>query len=243
MRHRSAAGRPFRGDFAAIHRFAMNSRRRGYCRSARRALPRPTFAGKEIPMSEADEKGDSTQPQPARILIIDDNRDAADTLAMLLRVWGFDTRTAYDGPEGLQAAHDYRPQIILSDIGLPRLDGYRLAEAIRRDESLKGIPLIAISASYDPAKATGAGFDHHFVKPVAPSILRSVLQKLQTMDKNMQRAEKVLEQQGEVVRETKELMKEVKSDLKEMKQEIKEVKEDVKSVKDDLRELKERDEK
>ena len=179
-------------------------------------------------------------PSSVRVLVVDDNRDAANTLATLLQIWGFEVRTAYSGREALEAVYAYRPDCVLSDIGLPGIDGYRLAEAIRHDEALNGISLIAISAHFDPLKAEAAGFDHHLVKPADPLMLLSMLRKLITMDKRLERAEKLIQNQVEVVTEARDLMKEVKGDVKEMKQEIKEVKQDIKEVKDDLKDIKER---
>lgn len=74
--------------------------------------------------------------RPPRVLVIDDNRDAADSLAILLKAWGFEARVVYSGQEGLEVAKAYRPDCVLSDIGLPELDGYHLAERLRQDESL-----------------------------------------------------------------------------------------------------------
>ena len=95
----------------------------------------------------------SETSQPNRVLVIDDNRDAANSLAILLRVWGYDVRVAYSGPEGLEAARALRPNCILSDIGLPGIDGYHLAELLRQDESLSNVPLIALTAYSEPDKA------------------------------------------------------------------------------------------
>ena len=98
---------------------------------------------------------------PPRVLVIDDNHDAADSLALLLRVWGFDVRVTYSGKEGLEVARSYQPDCVLSDIGLPEMDGYHLADEFRQDEALKQTPLIAITAYSDVARAKAAGFDEH----------------------------------------------------------------------------------
>src|SRR4051812_34822092 len=94
-----------------------------------------------------------------RILVVDDNRDGADSLALLLTLWGYEVRAVYDGAEAVQAARDFKPDCILSDIGLPGIDGYRLAELFREDEALKGLPLVAITAYSDSRRAKEAGFD------------------------------------------------------------------------------------
>lgn len=181
----------------------------------------------------------STTSQSNRILVIDDNRDAANTLAILLRVWGYDVRVAYSGPEGLEAARASRPSCILSDIGLPGIDGYHLAKLFRQDESLKDIPLIALTAYAEPDKAKAAGFDDHLVKPADPPALQILLRKLVIMDKRLDQAEEMVQKQGEVIAEAKEVMKEVKEDVKEIKEGLKEVKKDVKAVQDDVTHIKE----
>jgi CheY-like chemotaxis protein len=174
-----------------------------------------------------------------RILVVEDNRDVANTLCLLLRLWGYDGRAVYDGQEALAAAHAYKPDCILMDIGLPGVDGYRLAEEVRRDEALRGTTLIAITAYSDEARAKRAGFDHHLTKPADPRNLEEMLRSLQNMGKRLERTEQLVRQQVEVVTEAKELMKEVKDGMQGVKQEIREVKEEVKEIKEELREVKE----
>ena len=117
---------------------------------------------------EADPKGDGA-PRAQRILVVDDLVDAADTLAVYLRILGYDVRTAYDGQIALHTAAEFLPQIVLLDIALPKLDGYRVAEQLRQHDALQSACLIAISG-YGQAihvnAARQAGFDHHFLKPV-----------------------------------------------------------------------------
>lgn len=92
-----------------------------------------------------------------RILLIEDNRDAALTLQMLLSLHGHDVRIGFDGPEGLKAAHSFLPHVVISDLGLPgELDGYAVASAIREDPSLPPIYLIALSGyGQDDDRARG----------------------------------------------------------------------------------------
>src|SRR5262249_5514761 len=104
--------------------------------------------GQERPVP-ADATAPAT-PTPRRdaaalkILVVDDNRDAADSLVMLLRLWGHDVRASYDGQSGLKAACSYRPHVVLLDIGLPGLDGYAVARRLR-DEFGRGIWLVAMT--------------------------------------------------------------------------------------------------
>lgn len=171
---------------------------------------------------------------PFRILVIDDNRDAADSLAILLRVWGFDVLAVYQGGDAIPTARTFRPDCVLSDIALPGLDGYRIAESFRQDERLKHVPLIAISAFYDSERTKAAGFDYDLTKPADPTTLLNLLTRLLHMDKRLERAEELIQKQGEVVGEAKELIKEVKSDIQEIKSELKEVKQDVQEIKEKL---------
>jgi len=113
-----------------------------------------------------------------RILIVDDNRDAADSLSEMLKLMGNDTRTAYDGQQGVDLAGEYRPDVILLDIGLPRLNGYEACRLIREQPTGKGAVLIALTGwgqDEDRRRSHEAGFDHHMVKPVDPGALMSMI--------------------------------------------------------------------
>jgi CheY-like chemotaxis protein/two-component sensor histidine kinase len=117
-------------------------------------------------------------PPSLRILIVDDNRDAADSLAMLLRAGGNDIRTAYDGLEAVQVASEFRPEVVLLDIGLPKLDGHEVAERIRKEPWGRQMCLIAVtgwSDETDRARSRAAGFDHHLVKPLDTGHLAQLL--------------------------------------------------------------------
>ncbi len=117
-----------------------------------------------------------------RILIVDDNRDGADSLGMLLRIMGNNTRTAYDGQEGVDVAGEFRPDVVLLDIGLPKLNGYEACRRIREQPWGKGVVLIAMTGwgqDDDRRRSHEAGFDHHMVKPVDPQALMKMLAGLQ----------------------------------------------------------------
>jgi CheY-like chemotaxis protein len=110
----------------------------------------------------------------AVVLVIEDNLDAADTLRMVLEVSGFEAHAVHTGPAGVQAAREIRPRIVLSDIGLPGMDGYAVARTLRDDPITATCRLIAITgygADGDRERALAAGFDLHLVKPVAPERL------------------------------------------------------------------------
>ena len=117
-------------------------------------------------------------PPSLRILVVDDNRDAADSLAMLLRTSGNDIRTAYDGAEAVQLANDFEPEVVLLDIGLPNMDGHEVAQRIRQEPWGRRTCLIAVtgwSDEADRARSRAAGFDHHLVKPLDTSHLAQLL--------------------------------------------------------------------
>ncbi len=113
-----------------------------------------------------------------RILIVEDSRDAADSLRMLLELSGYEVNVAYTGPEGVEKARAWRPDIVLCDIGLPGLDGYGVATELRRDPSTAKVNLIALTGygrEEDRQRARQAGFNHHLTKPVDPNDLQSLL--------------------------------------------------------------------
>jgi signal transduction histidine kinase/DNA-binding response OmpR family regulator len=113
-----------------------------------------------------------------RILVVDDNRDAADSLAMMLRVLGHHTQTAYDGQAAVESAAAFAPDIVLLDIGLPKLNGYQAARQIRGQPWGQAMALIAITGwgqEEDKRRALEAGFDHHLTKPVEAAVLQELL--------------------------------------------------------------------
>jgi PAS domain S-box-containing protein len=121
-----------------------------------------------------------TGPGPAqhRILIVDDNRDAAASLGMMLALLGHDTRTAHDGLEALELAEAFRPDVMLLDIGLPRLNGYDTCRRIREQPWGKDIFIIAVTGwgqEADRRRSQEAGFDRHMVKPVDFEALEQLL--------------------------------------------------------------------
>jgi CheY-like chemotaxis protein len=113
-----------------------------------------------------------------RVLVVDDNVDAATALEMLLQASGHLVRVAHTGPTGLQAALDFRPDVVLLDIGLPELDGWKVAKRIRQEPHLHDIVLVAMTGyglNTDQRRSQKAGFDHHLVKPVDFGELRHIL--------------------------------------------------------------------
>jgi CheY-like chemotaxis protein len=116
-----------------------------------------------------------------RILIVDDNRDGANSLSLMLKIMGNETKTAYDGQEGVEIASAFLPDIVLMDIGLPKLNGYEACRAIRRTSWGKKVFMIALTGwgqDEDRRRSQEAGFDRHFVKPVDSAALAKLLGEL-----------------------------------------------------------------
>jgi CheY-like chemotaxis protein len=118
-------------------------------------------------------KSPSTGPQ-RHILIIEDNRDQATSLQLLLAMRGYQVRVAYNGLEGVKAAHEWHPDTVFCDIGLPGLDGYGVATEVRRDPETAHACLVAVTGygtDKDRERARRAGFDYHLTKPADPVTL------------------------------------------------------------------------
>lgn len=119
--------------------------------------------------------------QPTRILVVEDNLDAANGIAMLLSTSGFDVRIAHDGKAGISLARSFQPEVILLDIGLPGMNGYDVVDAFRQLPELRGVRLIAVSGygqETDHRRSREAGFERHFVKPVDFEALRAHLRRV-----------------------------------------------------------------
>ena len=132
------------------------------------------------PADRPAEVVEETRPvRPLRVLVIDDHRDSANGLAELLRMLGHEAEVAYDGAAGVEAAVRSPPDVVISDLGLPEMDGYEVARRLRRHGATRGLHLIALSgyggtATHD--RTLEAGFDHYLTKPVDPATLRGLLQ-------------------------------------------------------------------
>ncbi len=119
-----------------------------------------------------------------RVLVVDDNVDAAESFGLLLNASGHDVQTAFDGPTALEIACNYRPNVVFLDIGLPGLDGFEVAKLLRQQPNLRSVVLVAVTGYgqvSDRQRSQDAGFSHHLVKPVnfakVQQILATVLEK------------------------------------------------------------------
>lgn len=146
--------------------------------------PRPCMPEKSLSLPTVQSSAQ------ARVLVVDDNLDAAETLAELLGLWGYEVETAVDGERGLDAAERFCPDLVLLDIGLPGIDGYEVARRLRRAEAPRGrhpsqderwdLVLVAVTGygqADDRERSKAAGFDYHLAKPVDPDSLRELLSR------------------------------------------------------------------
>jgi PAS domain S-box-containing protein len=140
------------------------------------ATPRPEVATRE---------GAKQSAQSGRVLVVDDNADAADSVAILLGAAGYDVRVAYSANSALQTAVEYQPHVVLLDIGLPEMDGYEVAQHLRQHAKLRNTKLIALTGygqDVDRQRSQESGFDYHLVKPVDSGTLRELLERLMKRD-------------------------------------------------------------
>ena len=118
------------------------------------------------------------KPRCSRVLVIDDVRDSADTMRMLLEMYGHEARVAYTGTEAIELAAQFRPDVVLCDIGMPRVCGYDVAQALREDPATAGARLIATTGFTSDAvleRCRDAGFERHMVKPIDVDELQDLL--------------------------------------------------------------------
>jgi PAS domain S-box-containing protein len=144
-------------------------------------LPNPSTTPTLPQILAEQEKKDSGSGW--RVLVVDDNVDSADSIAMLLQVFGHEVRVAYSGQAALEVAGQYEPHIVLLDIGLPEMDGYEVARRFRQHGQLEDVKLIAVTGygrDSDRLQTREAGFDYHLVKPVDSQKLEDVLAMLMT---------------------------------------------------------------
>jgi PAS domain S-box-containing protein len=138
------------------------------------------------PGEEMRSGGEEVRPagSPRRVLVVDDNADAAESAALLLRMLGHEVKTAHDGPSALQAARAFRPEAVLLDIGLPGMSGYDVAKTLRAEPGNGALVLVVVTGygqDEDRRRSAEAGFDRHLVKPVDPAAVQALLGSLSTI--------------------------------------------------------------
>jgi CheY-like chemotaxis protein len=171
-------GLAFVKSLVELHGGSIEARSEGVGRGSELVvrLPATTAAGIAVP---------ELPPQPSRaprggcrVLLADDNRDAADSLGLLLRLSNHEVRIVHGGRAALDIAESFRPDVALLDIAMPELDGYSVARALRQAPWGAGIRLIALTGrghEEDKRRASAAGFDHHLTKPINPETLEQLL--------------------------------------------------------------------
>ncbi|MES2400157.1 MAG: response regulator [Pseudomonadota bacterium] len=169
-------------QFAEMHGGTLHATSPGMGKGSEFVLTLPVVVEEALP-SVQQEKMDPEMMKELtarKILVVDDNVDAADTLEALLGMDGFDVKTVYDGIAAVEAAGRIQPDVIVMDIGMPGMDGYDAARMIRQQEGDRKVTLIALTGwgqSADKKRADQAGFDHHLVKPVDYDLLMKCLQE------------------------------------------------------------------
>jgi PAS domain S-box-containing protein len=146
---------------------------------SRLPAPPPATGPRPVGSGPVEERPGSTARR--RILVVDDNLDAASSLAMLLRKIGHEVQTAHDGLEAVQAAAAFHPQIVLLDIGLPKMNGYEAAKRIREQSSNEQVTIVALTGwgqERDKEQALEAGFDYHLTKPAELAALQHLLETI-----------------------------------------------------------------
>jgi len=131
-----------------------------------------------VPAQPSVARRHASESAPRRVLVVDDNKDAAYTMAMLLRVLGSEVQIANDGATALASIESYRPDVVLLDIGMPGMDGFEVARRIRQRTEFDNIVLIALTGwgqTEDRNRTHAAGFNHHLVKPADIAVLQSLL--------------------------------------------------------------------
>ena len=200
----------------------------GRCHSLRNLSPRPLGP---LPVSD----------RPVRVLVADDNRDAADSLALLLQLRGYSVRVAYDGPAAVRSALADPPDCAVLDVNMPGLDGLAVARQLRAHPSTRATRLVALTGYSEKEmglQVVEAGFDRHLVKgrtnPEAIEELFDMLDELKQLAAEckglLHDARTEFHGARQEIRETKHEVREVKEELQEVKEELKEVKEELKDL-------------
>ena len=141
------------------------------------AVVRLPLAAAPIVTERRVARADPAEAPPLRILVADDNRDAADSLQRILALYGHEVRVAYDGDSAVHVGADFRPRVAILDIAMPGTNGYEVARRLRRHHGDE-VTLVALTGwgqDADRRRASEAGFDHHLTKPVDPQSLNALL--------------------------------------------------------------------
>jgi PAS domain S-box-containing protein len=161
-----------------LHGGSVEARSNGPGQGSEFVVRLPVAVEPPVPVPAQPSEDDEQPVTKCRILIVDDNQDSADSLAMLLEIFGNEVGTAYDGEEAVEAAGALRPEVVLLDIGMPKLNGYDACRRIRQQPWGQEMFLIALTGwgqDEDRRRTEEAGFNFHIVKPVDPAALMKLL--------------------------------------------------------------------
>jgi len=142
-------------------------------------LPVALQEKERVEIKVAENFNRTAQSVSLRILVVDDNLDSAESLALLLQFGGHDVRMAHEGQAALDTAVAFLPHVVVLDIGLPKMDGYEVARRLRQQPAIMNSSLVALTGygqDEDRQRSKDAGFDHHLVKPVDPTELQALLE-------------------------------------------------------------------
>jgi CheY-like chemotaxis protein len=176
----------------------------------------PRLARRDDPMTAQSAGVDPLTDPPLllRVLVADDNRDAADSLAALVRLWGHEACVAYDGVTALKLVDSNPPDVVLADLAMPTLDGRKLAQHMRASAGGSYFTLVAVTGFADDRQrnlALAAGFDHYLVKPVEPADVQCLLTEVERRTRAaVTRGRELIGQASDHVRQTRELVDEAR---------------------------------
>ncbi len=169
-------------SLAELHGGTITATSDGPDRGSEFVLRLPSGVTREVPGPGPPEGPDVRPLRSLRVLVVDDNRDLANGMAMLLNLSGHAVRVAHNGPDAIAAAREHGPEAVLLDIGLPGIDGYEVAARLRREDCCREALLIAVSGYGEEQARDRSGeadFDHHLLKPVGIEALLSLLSSLE----------------------------------------------------------------
>jgi CheY-like chemotaxis protein/nitrogen-specific signal transduction histidine kinase len=161
-----------------LHGGEVGVESRGLGHGSRFTIRLPALATPPRPHPQQDERVTSARSASRRVLVVDDNVDAANSISKLLQLLGHTVRCVYDGPSALSATEEFRPEIVVLDIGLPGMDGYEVAKRLRDRRNFRSIPIVAVTGygqDDDRARSREAGFSEHLAKPVDPEVLHKLV--------------------------------------------------------------------
>lgn len=168
-----------------MHGGAVEARSEGLGSGSEFVVHLPVASGMAVPAA-TDQEEPIADSGRKRILVVDDNRDAADSLAMMLTMTGNHTLTAYDGFEALDVAARFKPDLVLLDIGMPKVNGYEVCRRLRQEAGTSGAMIVALTGwgqEEDKRRSLEAGFDAHLVKPVLPGAIDALVAHASVADR------------------------------------------------------------